>query len=98
VPFTHEQVDRFFFAELCRLSPEQKAAFGRAIALIREGLASGSFHPQLAVRGFRKQRGMYEVRWESDGRALVCYSDPLPGREGPHIIWLRIGTHGTYID
>ncbi|WP_254857680.1 hypothetical protein [Protofrankia sp. BMG5.30] len=52
---TFEPVARFL-AEFHRLSPAQRAAFLRAVALFREGLTSGSFHP-MRVKGFKSEPG-----------------------------------------
>ncbi|WP_131785805.1 hypothetical protein [Protofrankia symbiont of Coriaria ruscifolia] len=92
---THEQALRFL-AEHARLSPAQQAVFLRAVVLFREGLKSGSFHPRLRVKGFKSEPGVFEMTWARDGRALWMYGDPLPGKPGPHIIWLRIGTHDIF--
>ncbi len=92
---TFEPVARFL-AEFHRLSPAQQAAFMRAVALFREGLTSGSFHPKLRVKGFKSEPGVYEMTWARDGRALWQYGEPIPGKPGPHIEWLSIGTHDIY--
>ncbi|MCK9920359.1 hypothetical protein MXD61_00255 [Frankia sp. AgPm24] len=92
---TYEQVARFM-AEYARLTSEQRWAFRRAVALFREGLETGQFHPSLGVKGFRSESGVFELRWAKDGRALWEYGDPVPGRDGPHVRWLRIGTHDIY--
>jgi hypothetical protein len=92
---TYEPVARFL-AEFRQLSPEQQAAFLQAVALFRDGLRSGIFHPRLRVKSFKSQPGVMELSWAPDGRALWRYGDPVPGRPRPHIIWLRVGTHDIY--
>ncbi|WP_261562666.1 hypothetical protein [Frankia tisae] len=39
---------------------------------------------------------MFELRWAKDGRALWEYGSPVPSHDGPHVRWLRIGTHDIY--
>ncbi len=92
---TYEPVARFL-AEFHRLSPAQQAAFLRAVSLFREGLESGSFHPRLRMKGYKSESGMFEMTWARDGRALWRYGEPVPGKPGPHIVWLRIGTHDIF--
>ncbi len=85
-----------FWAEWRRLRPEQRAAFLRARTLFVEGLVTGRFHPSLRVKGVKSRPGDYEMSWAPDGRALWRYGDPIPGRPGPHIVWLKIGTHKIF--
>lgn len=85
-----------FWADWNRLQPEQRAAFLRARDLFVEGLATGTFHPSLRVKGYKSDRGTYELSWAADGRALWRYGDPIPEQPGPHIVWLRIGTHRIF--
>ncbi|WP_239372352.1 hypothetical protein [Frankia sp. Cj5] len=92
---TFEPVARFL-AEFHRLSPAQQAAFRHAVALFRDGLTSGSFHPKLRVKSFKSESGVYEMTWAYNGRALWQYGDPIPGKPGPHVEWLRIGTHDIF--
>ncbi|WP_239372351.1 hypothetical protein [Frankia sp. Cj5] len=92
---TFDPVARFL-AEYARLSPAERAAFTRARRLFCEGLLSGSFHPKLRVKGFKGEPGVYEMTWAYNGRALWQYGDPIPGKPGPHVEWLRIGTHDIF--
>ena len=64
--------------------------------LFRAGLATGRFHPSLRVKSYKSAPGWNEMTWAPDGRALWTYGKPIPGRPGPHIIWLRVGTHDIF--
>ncbi len=82
-----------FRRDFAALTPEQKAAFRRAIEHFVEDLPSGRFRKGLRVKGVRGARGIYEMTWAGDGRATFEYGPPV--REGEvHVIWRRIGTHG----
>ncbi|CAO5183733.1 conserved hypothetical protein [Frankia sp. AiPs1] len=85
-----------FWADWNRLRPEQRAAFLRARNLFVEGLTAGTFHPSLRIKGVKSRPGVYEMAWAPDGRALWQYGEPIPGRSGPHIVWLKIGTHKIF--
>lgn len=74
------------------LTPEQKAAFRRAIRHFIEDLPTGRFREGLCVKGVKGARGIYEMTWADDGRATFEYGPPV--LEGQvHVIWRRIGTH-----
>ncbi len=85
-----------FWADWRRLTPAQRAAFHRARKLFVEGLVTGQFHPSLRVKGYKSVPGWYEMAWAPDGRALWTYGALIPDKPGPHIIWLRIGTHRIF--
>ncbi|CAO5258262.1 hypothetical protein [Frankia sp. AgKG'84/4] len=85
-----------FWADWRRLRPEQRAAFIRARRLFLAGLDAEQFHPSLRVKRFQTRPGWYELTWGPDGRALWAYGRPPQGREGPHIVWLRVGTHKIF--
>ncbi len=86
-----------FLAEYGRLSTAEQATFRAARRLFIEGLTNGGrFHPRLRVKRFKTIPGAYEMTWAPDGRALWRYGDPIPDKPGPHIIWLRIGTHDIF--
>ncbi len=87
---------RSFKAGWRRLDPAQQAAFLRALKLFLEGLPTGVFHPSLRVKGYKSTSGVFELTWAPDGRALWRYGVPPPGLLGPHIEWLRIGTHKIF--
>ncbi|CAI7980213.1 conserved hypothetical protein [Frankia sp. Hr75.2] len=92
---TYEAAARFL-ADYQRLRPEQRGAFRVARRLFVEGLNQGSFHPSLRVKGFKTRPGVFEMSWAPDGRALFSYGPPLHGRPGPHVVWLRIGSHDVF--
>jgi hypothetical protein len=94
---THEESLRFL-ADYHRLSAAEQAAFRRAVKLFRVGLLSGRFHPSLRVKSYKSVSGWNEMTWAPNGRALWAYGKPIPGGHGPHIIWLRVGTHDIYKD
>jgi hypothetical protein len=48
------------------------------------------------VKGYKSAPGWYEMTWAPDGRALWKYGTPLQGKPGPHIVWLRVGTHDVF--
>jgi hypothetical protein len=86
-----------FLAEYARLSPAQQRAFRAAQRLFVEGLRDGGrMHPRLRVKPFKTISGVFELTWAPDGRALWRYGDEVPGQPGPHIVWLRIGTHKIF--
>lgn len=87
--------DAAFWADWRRLRPEQRAAFIRARALFITGLTTGQFHPSLRIKRFRSQ-GVYELSWAPDGRALWAYGTPPEGSAGPHIVWIRVGSHKIF--
>ena len=74
------------------LSPEQKAAFRRAVARFIEDIVGGAFRKGLRVKGVRGAKGIYEMTWASNGRATFQYGSPEVEGEA-HVIWRRIGTH-----
>jgi len=92
---TFEPVARFW-ADYRRLTPAQQAAFRAATTLFIAGLETGSFHPKLRVKGYKSRPGVYELTWAPDGRALWQYGTPVSGKPGPHIVWLRVGTHDIF--
>ncbi|WP_131765785.1 hypothetical protein [Candidatus Protofrankia californiensis] len=92
---TFDAVARFL-AEYSRLSPAERAAFDRARRLFVQALREGRKDPRLRTKPFRKKPGVWELTWAPDGRALWMYGDPVPGKPGPHIIWLRVGTHDIF--
>ncbi|KLL13019.1 MULTISPECIES: hypothetical protein [Protofrankia] len=56
-----------------------------------QGLAADrDFDKRLRVKRFKKIPGVWELTWAPNGRALWQYGEPIPGRPGPHVIWLRI--------
>jgi len=53
------------------------------------------FRPGLRVKGVAAHPGVFEMTWDSDGRATFTYGpERVPGE--PHIIWRRIGSHDIF--
>jgi hypothetical protein len=93
------EADARFPAQYARLTPEQRAAFHRARRRMVAALEAGErVDARLGVKRFRSRPDWYELAWSGNGRALFRFGNPIPGRSGPHIIWLRIGTHDIYRD
>lgn len=93
------EADARFLAQWKNLAPEQRAAFHRARKRLVSALESGErADARIGVKRFRSRPGWYELAWAGDGRALWRLGEPIPGRSGPHIVWLRIGTHDIYRD
>jgi hypothetical protein len=84
-----------FVQDYDNLSPEQRRAFRVAVEKFVADLRSGrAFRPGLRVKGVRGSRGMFELTWAPDGRAVFSYGAAI--REGePHIVWHAVGTHGV---
>jgi hypothetical protein len=93
---THEENERFD-REYLKLSPEQKLAFKRSVAMFVADLGAGSLRPSLRVKRFRRIPGAFELTWARDGRALWRYGSG-PNPNDVHIEWLRIGTHEIFND
>jgi hypothetical protein len=90
---THEESPEFWRL-WAQLSDAQKQAFRKAVAHFIADLESGGpFRKGLRVKGIRGWRGMFEMTWADDGRAVFSYGDSIvPGE--PHVIWHAIGDHG----
>jgi hypothetical protein len=95
---TYDQTDRFR-RDYKALSPERKQSFKRAVAVFAEDLdrAEGRFRPGLRVKGVRGARGVFELTFEEDGRAIFEFGEPIIAGK-PHIIWRRVGTHAILDD
>ena len=53
------------------------------------------FRSGLRVKGVTARPGVFEMTWDSDGRATFSYGEErIPGQ--PHVIWRRIGTHAIF--
>jgi hypothetical protein len=86
-----------FRTEWATLTPLEREAFLQArTALVKALVAGERPPPRLGVKRFLGEDGVFELRWARDGRALWKYGPEISGRTGPHIIWLRIGTHDIY--
>jgi len=78
------------------LSPDERAAFKRAIEKFLEDLPTRRFRRGLRVKGVQGTNGIFEMTWEGeDGRATFEYGEEIRSGE-PHIIWRRIGGHGIF--
>jgi hypothetical protein len=84
---TTPQFDREYRA----LSAARRMAFLQAKTEFVDCLKRGHFEPRLRVKRVQRDRRVWEMTWAADGRALFRYA-PSRGH-GPHVIWLRIGTH-----
>jgi hypothetical protein len=89
---THEEAEAFR-RQFDALSPEQKAAFRRAIGKFVEDLRrDGDFRPGLRVRAVQALPGCFELTWAGDGRAIWAYGPEV--RDGErHVRWIAVGTH-----
>ncbi len=85
-----------FLNDLAQLTPEQRKQFETAVREFVEDLKAGRpFRPSLGVKRFQRRPGAYEMRWASDGRALLEFGTS-PHQGDAHIIWLAVGTHDIY--
>ena len=85
-----------FWRDWDRLSAEQRALFLQAVRQIVEDLqARRPFRTSLRVKGFQGYKGMFEMTWAPNGRALFKYG-VSPRSTDTHITWLRIGTHDIF--
>jgi len=80
--------------------PEQ---LRRAFLDARDELVAGlrerppQFAPRLRVKRVQGTEDVWELSWAADGRATFRYGDEVVAGQ-PHIIWLRIGSHGVLDD
>lgn len=89
---TYEALPRFT-VDHHRLTPAQRRAFRQAvIAFVDDLRAGGPFRAGLRIKGVRRAPGVFELTWDSNGRATWSYGPEIvPGEQ--HVIWRRIGTH-----
>jgi hypothetical protein len=92
---THDETPRFLL-RWGRLSPAQQQAFLMAVRLLVDALRTGRANRRLRVKPVKTMPDVFEMTWAPDGRALFRYGEPLPGRDGPHIVWVDIGTHDVF--
>jgi hypothetical protein len=84
-----------FLRDLRGLNRAQRLAVRAALADFIADADSDVFRPSLRVKRFQSRRGVWEMTWAGDGRALFEYGEPVrPGQ--PHIVWLRIGSHEIF--
>lgn len=89
---THDEAPRFW-RDWATLSEHERRVFKRAMHEMVDDLKAGrGFRPGLRVKGLRRQRGVFEMTWAPDGRALFTYG-VSPHEGDVHVTWLRIGTH-----
>jgi hypothetical protein len=75
-----------------QLTREQQATFRRVVLEAFEPdlmTPDRKFRPLLRVREVPANAGVFEMSWDTYGRATFCYG---PGREPgqPHVIWRQI--------
>jgi len=84
-----------FWRDFDRLTAGQKHLFLTAVQKLVFDLKTGDPRPGLRIKDYRRIRGMCELTWAPDGRALFRYGDAKrPGDK--HIIWERVGTHDIF--
>lgn len=84
-----------FRHEFEAMSPARQALFLAAVAKFVDDLRRGPIRKSLRVERLQGHRGLWEITWAPDGRALFEYGDPIhPGQR--HIIWRRVGTHQIF--
>ncbi|WP_258177331.1 hypothetical protein [Streptomyces solincola] len=69
-----------FTADLHRLSPAQRHRFRQAVAAFVDDLRAGRgyFRVGLRVKGVRSAPGVFELTWDSNGRATCQYGPAIP--------------------
>jgi mRNA-degrading endonuclease YafQ of YafQ-DinJ toxin-antitoxin module len=84
-----------FRQDLKNLTPQQKAAFQKAVARFVADLRAGKFRKGLRVKKMSGHADVWEMTWAPDGRATFQYGEEIrPGEQ--HIIWRRIGSHDIF--
>ncbi|WP_199034497.1 hypothetical protein [Glycomyces salinus] len=79
-----------------KLDAGQRARFQRAVAQFVEDLkANRPLRAGLRVKKMQGCDGVYELTWDSDGRATWQYGEEQIEGE-PHVMWRRIGTHDIF--
>ena len=53
------------------------------------------FRPGLRIKGVTARPGVFEMTWDSDGRATFSYGEERVAGQ-THVIWRRIGTHAIF--
>jgi hypothetical protein len=80
------------------LTAQQRATFSKVIkeAFVPDLIVPDRpFQPGLRVKGVTAHAGVFEMTWDSGGRATFCYgTERVPGQA--HIIWRRVGTHAIF--
>jgi hypothetical protein len=81
-----------------KLSAQQQATFRKVVTeVFVPDLAEPDrpFRPGLRVKGVTARPGVFEMTWDSDGRATFAYGDERIAGQA-HVIWRRIGTHAIF--
>jgi hypothetical protein len=80
------------------LTAQQQAIFRKVITeALMPDLATPDrpFRPRLRVKGVTAHPGVFEMTWDSDGRATFSYGEERINGQA-HVIWRRIGTHAIF--
>ena len=81
------------------LTAQQRATFSKVIkeAFVPDLIVPDRpFRPGLRVKGATAHSVVFEMTWDSDGRATFSYgTERVPGQA--HIIRRRMGTHAIFI-
>ena len=81
-----------------KLTAQQHATFRKVVteAFVPDLAAHDRpFRPGLRIKGVTAHPGVFEMTWDSDGRATFSYGEErIPGQA--HIIWRRIGSHAIF--
>jgi hypothetical protein len=89
---------RRFERDWKHLTTQQQATFSKVIkeAFVPDLIVPDRpFRQGLRVKSVTAHPGVFEMTWDSDGRATFSYgTERVPGQA--HIIWRRIGTHAIF--
>lgn len=85
-----------FLRDFDELTPDQKVALLRAVAMFVADLREGrGFRKSLRVKKMEGTEGVWELTWAGDGRATFEYGAQI--KEGhAHVRWRRVGTHDIF--
>lgn len=85
-----------FWSDFASLPEELQGKFLAARDLLVADLRLGERpRPSLRVKRYQRRPGVWEMSWDTDGRALFEYGNERVAGQ-PHIVWLRIGTHDIF--
>jgi len=85
-----------FDLDLKALTPQQRAAFRRAVEKFVSDLrGDAGFRRSLRVKRVEATKDIWELSWAPDGRATWQYG---PGQtiDEPHVVWRRVGSHDVF--
>ena len=83
-----------FWRDWRNLTPDQQHAFKQAVQQFIADLRTRTLRPSLRINRVQGTSGVWELTWAADGRATFEYGAEI--REGPHIVWRRVGTHDIF--